>query len=258
MKLLTIDQPWATLVATGIMDIINLSHPVEVAGLTLIAAGKPAYAELWNRLPAELFSVMGNHLTMGNIPPIEAMPSGVIIGIANIGDAIDPTRRIESIWGGGKAMLHVEEAWTLPKPVLLPAAVPYDVVEYNELDPEVIASAQKVTLRKATVEGTKLQLPLSNAEYDALMAQRGGNMLRLNYYDEELYDIFCPTGGNELRSFAIVEVTAADGRQATFTCDDCHIDTFIASSGKPIKIPSIWSTDLVPDNCFTLTLTKRR
>lgn len=257
MKLLTIDQPWATLVVNGIMDIINLPRAVELEGLCLIAAGKPAYAELWNRLPAELFSVMGNHLTMGNIPPIETMPHGAIIGIANIAGSIRPDERIESIWGGGKAMLRVDEAWTLPSPLPIATTIPDDVMEYNELDPEVIASALKFPLRKATVEGTTLKLPLSNAEYDALIAQRGGNMLRLNYYDEEFYDIFCPTGGDELRSFSTVEVTASDGRSNDFICLDCQIDTFIGRSGKPIKIPSIWSADLVPDNCFTLNLSKR-
>ena len=84
MKLLTIKQPWASLICLGIKDVENRTwrHNSLIGDKLLIMSSKKdedmsTTNQIWNSEYQRL-------VLQGKIPPIEDLPKGVIIGYVDV------------------------------------------------------------------------------------------------------------------------------------------------------------------------------
>ena len=97
MKVLSIQQPWATLICHGIKNIENRSwKPQVIPKKILIHASKACTARCINQMPLEWAQDVLNEVKFGNVPDFKEMPSGAIIGYVTI-ERIDHKTN-NSIW----------------------------------------------------------------------------------------------------------------------------------------------------------------
>lgn len=118
MKALTIKQPWAYLIASGIKDIENRTWPTKYRGKIFIHAG----ASSAGILPWILSTQQSNFITCN----VEKMPPKEMVFSAIIGevDIVDCVTHHPSIWaevniGGGKPICN----WVLSNPILYPEPI---------------------------------------------------------------------------------------------------------------------------------------
>lgn len=108
MKTLSIQQPWATLICSGIKDVENRTWKAsKVPGKILIhASSKKVSGNFLDELPLDWMIAMKQEMLYGNIPEFSEMPTSAIIGYATVTGFEETT---DSIWDGGEGIIK----WTL-------------------------------------------------------------------------------------------------------------------------------------------------
>lgn len=105
MKALSIKQPWASLIATGIKDIENRTWRIKIRGRIYIHASGNQPKEFSSILGAERFNAFHNHLESGRFAMELALghkwTAGAIIGEVDI---IDCVQRHPSVWAEHSAV----------------------------------------------------------------------------------------------------------------------------------------------------------
>ena len=98
MKALVLKQPWATLVASGIVDVLQLAKGTDYRGRVLLYAKQTMLSvKDYEALPIEWIDTIDNHIDFGNLEGI--YEKSAFIGFA---DLIDVTKEPnDSIWSKG-------------------------------------------------------------------------------------------------------------------------------------------------------------
>lgn len=92
MKTITIWQPWASLVATGIKRNETRGYPISYRGPIAIHAGKKSVHEVWSRyLDHETREVICRRLNLTDHTGLEVFSLGCVIATANLVDCIEIT-----------------------------------------------------------------------------------------------------------------------------------------------------------------------
>lgn len=99
MKTLSIQQPWASLIATGIKDVEVRSWDTSHIGKILIhASSKKVTASLYDKIPMELSAEIENAQLYGLLPFDDVLPTSAIIGYVEISDCVQ--QQVDSLWSG--------------------------------------------------------------------------------------------------------------------------------------------------------------
>lgn len=146
MKAITIRQPWASLICSGMKDIENRSWRTNFRGRVLIHAavshGKKFRASLTDEQMKAAFSTIAEECMLKNIP------FGAIIGSVEI---IDCTQNHPSIWAE-KGVWN----WILANAELFPQAIPYkgklSFWDYPGINSEFDEDGHKVCMCTMNVE----------------------------------------------------------------------------------------------------------
>lgn len=113
MKAITIKQPWASLIVSGLKDIENRSWKTNFRGRVLIHAGKAVSKNGWREMNQRQIDVAANTKMMGAI--FNELPFGAIIGSVEI---VDCVQNHPSIWAEKGAW-----NWVLANPVMFPEPI---------------------------------------------------------------------------------------------------------------------------------------
>ena len=159
MKVLSLPQPYASVIAAGIEDFKNMIwRPKDESLRILIHANKKGISKrsfIANELTEE-FQEVFNHIAFGNIPDFKDMPCGAIIGYVTV-DRTQKSfddRSISYDW-------FFKDAYLFDKPITgvngRPRLWDYEVDE-NNLPP-----AHKVKLNNAQLDEDDIYIPLSEA-----------------------------------------------------------------------------------------------
>lgn len=162
MKCLSIQQPWASLICSGIKDVENRSWRINNApGKILIHAGKTMRGNEAD-MPIFFNIIMQNAMIEGSLPKWEDMPRGSIIGCADIVDFVDIS---DSIWaqeGPG-----AEWKWVIENARLFKEPIPYKgkqgLFEVPEIDENNLP--ESIDLLELRREGKTLFIPLAPDVY---------------------------------------------------------------------------------------------
>lgn len=96
MKALSIIQPWASLIATGIKDIENRTWRTNYRGEFLIHASAKHLKEGWNALTMEQCKAAKRLICpFGNVNDVKLLPVSAIIGKATL---VDCVQNHPSVW----------------------------------------------------------------------------------------------------------------------------------------------------------------
>lgn len=121
MKAITIKQPWAHLICSGIKDIENRTWPTKFRGLVLVHASAKSSGKMIDLLTDEQY----DYVKKSGWKPSTDMPLSAIIGSVEI---VDCFINYKSIWAektdGYDFDSPIIYNWVLKNPIMFPEPIP--------------------------------------------------------------------------------------------------------------------------------------
>ncbi len=211
MKVLSVKQPWATLICSGIKDVENRSwKPNNIPGRLLIHAGATKIgSKTFAGVPEEIFSNVINHECLGNISVLESLPTGAIIGYVTVAGFEEG--EMETVWADGPGVIKwkLEDAWMFDKPILNVKGKlnlwDYDLDE-NNLPPAHQVDLECIDINDAEDE---VFIPCDEESFKQIGAGEY-NSVKL-YLTSDLIDLLCvENGGLDMKPFKSVTLSYGD------------------------------------------------
>lgn len=167
MKALSVQQPGASLICSGIQDIENRSwKPKKAPGRILIHATRKKVPKNFDFVyfPDLEISVVSNLKKYGILPEFEDIPVSAIIGYVNV---IDFTTDSDSLWAlGGAIHWHLKDAYLFDEPIK-DVKGKLNLFEYP-LDENNLPPAHKVEMVLPQIENEKLIVHVGPSEWKYL------------------------------------------------------------------------------------------
>lgn len=164
MKVLSVQQPWASLIVAGIKKVENRSwQPKVVPGRILIHASKKTSLRSMGSEPIEWVHEILNHQIYGNLADFDQLPSNAIVGYVTF-DCIDKDNA-NSVWAAGESneeklfYWHVKDAYVFDEPI---TNIKGKLWLWNyDLDEDNLPPAHKVEVNFPTLKGKEVIIPLN-------------------------------------------------------------------------------------------------
>ena len=230
MKVLSVQQPWASLIVAGIKKVENRSwQPKQVPGRVLIHASKRTSLRSMGNEPIEWVQEVLNQQTYGNFADFDLLPSNAIVGYVTF-DCIDKDNA-NSVWAAGESneeklfYWHVKDAYVFDKPINNVKGKLW-LWDYP-IDEDNLPPAHKVEINMPTLNGKNITVPLNELLWKEL---KPNNSLALELgtlanelclpeaYDLKPMDTITFTHKGEKRTFKLRPETEAqfytDGSEA--------------------------------------------
>lgn len=211
MKTLSVKQPWATLICSGIKDVENRSwKPNEVPGRILIHAGSTKISsKTFEGIPEEIFSNVFNSECLGNLPELESLPTGAIIGYVTVSGFEDG--KMETVWADGQGVIKwkLEDAWMFDEPILNVKGN-LNLWDYD-LDESNLPPAHQVDLEFIDINDAEDEvfIPCDEESFKQIGAGEY-NSVKL-YLISDLIDLLCVSnGGLDMKPFKTVTLSYGD------------------------------------------------
>ena len=174
MKCLSVRQPWASLLVSGVKDVENRTWATHYRGKLLIhASSKKIPHDEYDYYPYEWYNSLMNAVTTNAIPSAGQFPYSAIIGYVTLKDCITDSK---SIWAQ-QGCVHwvVSDAYLFDTPILNVKGQ-LNVFEYPEIDENNLPPAHKADGYGISLEGSELVVKTS-AEILSIIMKQQGNML---------------------------------------------------------------------------------
>jgi len=230
MKIIQIDQPWASLIVSGVMDVAqampderNYRGPAIVVSTT-----KDNPEDELNRIPYEWVQVILNSIYTGNLPEFEEMPLGKAVGIVDIIDCVD---EVYSMWDNndGKPKFRLSNARILKRPLK-----GWKNISEDNIPPTYVHKKSEMKL-----EGDKFIIPVGKIAFERYSS---GEYHTINFMiDEEIErsGIFPDLTSYDTKPIKVVELVCGSNR-TLFDVIGIEAGVKIGSDGEEIYIPSIY------------------
>lgn len=221
MKVLSVQQPWASLIVAGIKKVENRTwQPKQLPGRILIHASKKTSLRLMDNEPLEWVQEIFNEQLFGNLPDFADMPSNAIIGYVTV-ERIDKDNN-HSIWAAGENddeklyYWHLTDAYVFDEPIVNVKGKlhlwEYDIEESN------LPQAHKVEVACVTIDGDNINVPLTKADLTNLQPNQSISIelgtLANELCQPEVYDLkplktVTFSNGSLRRTFELLSETGA-------------------------------------------------
>ena len=242
MKVLSLQQPWASLIAAGIKDVENRTwKPKEIPSKILIHASEKCTMRTVGNEPIEWIQEIMNEQMMGNIPEFTDMPSNAIIGYFSI-DRID--KKIDSsIWASGEDdsedlyYWHVKDCYLFDEPIKDVKGKLW-LWDYD-LDENNLPPAHKVELKNYDAKDDDFIFPVTEEKWNSLEENQ--------YLTFDLgvssADVLCNEGTYDLKPCKNIVFTC-NGKSRKFKLTE-ETETRVATNEKnePTKYFSLLNPD---------------
>ena len=164
MKVLVLQQPWAQLVATGAIDMVNLDFGTDFRGKVLIyAASEPMTEDFFNDICVEWAKSISNEQAFGNIAVDQDLPLNAIVGVAELTECTDGPS--DAFWAGDASQYHWKfqgaELFDCPNTSIVPEATFGDC----EILEKAMPTHEKYELKYPTLQGAQLVVPVGENEF---------------------------------------------------------------------------------------------
>ena len=237
MKTLSFQQPWATLVASGIKDVENRTWDTKYRGKFLVhASSKKVTKDFEYSLPFEWGNEIINQQIWGNIAPLHELPTSAIIGYVELEDIVENSN---SIWAAPEQKHWiVKNAFLFDEPIMNVKGK-LNLFDYP-LDEDGLPPAHKLQLRHPKLEGKTLTILASDEDCEDFTENKDINSLQF----ERSADLEILFDGNG----TLKEVTkiVIEGQTKSFESDIEYVDyvTMFEKDGKtPIRVWSLKTGD---------------
>ena len=183
MLALSVTQPWASVILTGLKDVENRGYrPAKAPGRILIHATKKAIPGNWEAYPSEHVSNVKNMRLMGQIPEYKDMPLGAIIGYV---DCYDIVQDSDSMWAQPDSYHWcLRDAHIFDEPIYGVKGARGHLFDVPEIDEDNLPASHEWICSSPDVQGDTVILPVS----DAVMAQIEAGADHITYDDTGIMD----------------------------------------------------------------------
>ena len=179
MKTLSVRQPWASLLVSGLKDIENRTWAPNYKGRILIHASSTKVPKNFaDRIIFDVNNEIENEQMFGNFPEYEDLEYSAIIGYVTVnGDCDDST----SVWAVPvEHQWHIEDAYIFDEPIR-GIKGKLNLFETPEIDENNLPPAHKLVRRAPRLEGDCLVVPLTESSLNDVLED---GMLHLSVTDE--------------------------------------------------------------------------
>lgn len=238
MKAIVIEQPWAQLVATGIVSVINRAEGTDFRGRVLLcAASTPVTGETYDSLYIEWIQSITNHQIFGNLPYEDEMPLGAVIGWAELTDCA--AGESEGLWDGAAE----EYKWRFRDARLFEKPVPCKLPDkgFFEMEDEEFPAAKAVRLAYPRLEGELLVIPVEKYTFKDARQQSGFGIALLEG-EEYVSALFTSAESSELRRISAIRFECG-GKSFTRQVTDCGIFEATDENGEKVYGYSVYDPD---------------
>lgn len=221
MKVLSVQQPWASLIVAGIKRIENRTwQPKELPGRILIHASKKTSLRAMGAEPLEWVQEIFDHQIYDNLADFPDLPDGAIIGYATV-EKVDKDRA-NSVWAAGEDndpklfYWHLTDAHLFDTPIT-GVKGKLHLWEYD-IDEDNLPPAHKVQVQFPVVTDDNVTVPVNAVIWDNLTTENWfslelgtlANILCLpDVYDLKPLSTITFTHKGEQRTFALLPETEA-------------------------------------------------
>ena len=207
MKVLSVQQPWASLICAGIKDVENRTwKAAKVPGRILIhASSKKVTRNFFAGIPEQLVSFINNEISFGNFPELDTLPTSAIVGYVTVTGFEEG--EVNSIWSDGPGVIKwkLEDAWMFDEPILNVKGK-LNLFDYDEIDENNLPPAHKVELEDIWLSESEDEVFVPcepNLFKDIEAGKIGGIELFLTPY---LMDVLCVEDAFKMKPFKSVTV----------------------------------------------------
>ena len=162
MKALSVTQPWASVICTGLKDVENRKwQAAEAPGRILIHATSAKVPGNWENCPSEYVSLVKNGRLMGHFPEYEDLPYGAIIGYVDCYRIVTDS---DSMWAQPDSFHWcLRDARFFDEPVYGVKGVRGHLFDVPEIDENNLPPSHEWTCVFPDIQGDTLILPVSDA-----------------------------------------------------------------------------------------------
>ncbi|MCI6643209.1 MAG: ASCH domain-containing protein [Alloprevotella sp.] len=167
MKTLSVRQPWASLLVSGLKDIENRTWAPNYKGRILIhASSTKVPKDFADKNIFETNNEIENEQMFGNFPEFENLDYSAIVGYVTVsGDGNDST----SVWAFPvEHQWHIEDAYIFDEPIRNVKGK-LNLFETPEIDEKNLPPAHKLVRRTPRLEGDCLIVPLTEDYLDHII-----------------------------------------------------------------------------------------
>ena len=237
MKALSVTQPWASVICSGVKDVENRNwKPATAPGKILIHATQAKVPSYFESVADEFNSIVKNERLMGHIPDYKDMPYGSIIGYV---DCYQIVQDSDSYWAQPDSY-H----WCLRDAHLFDEPIPdikgvrgrlFDV----DIDEDNLPLAHKVEIVEPRREGTRLILPVNAKYFNNVKNGDKEVWFELTIMNDWLY---FDEKGNELETESIELI--CQGEHLVKDVDMIVYDNYTDGEGKPVNCRSVDGSEI--------------
>lgn len=211
MKVLSVQQPWASLICAGIKDVENRTwKPAQVPGRILIhASSKKVTKNFFNRIPEEMESYIRNDVFLGNLPTLETLPTSAIIGFVTVTGFEEGN--MDTVWADGPGVIKwkLEDAWLFDEPILNVNGK-LNLFDYDGIDEDNLPPAHQVEIADVEPDDAEEEVivPCNKETFEQL---KNDELCDLNIYlTPYLQPILCEEGTLKLKPYKKVTFYGED------------------------------------------------
>lgn len=210
MKVLSVQQPWASAICTGVKDVENRTWQTKNApGRILIHASAKKVPKDFDEmnLDPEMISTMANLRLFGIMPEYEDMPLSAIIGYVDV-TGFDSDNNNDSPWAGANCThWHLENAYLFDEPIK-DVKGKLGLFDYP-IDENNLPPAHKVEQNFPVLEGEHLTVHVGDRAWQIL--QEDGTEFCVDINDPYTIGAICKEDSFEL--MPISEITFIHGNE---------------------------------------------
>ena len=239
MKVLSVQQPWASAICTGVKDVENRTwQPKSAPGRILIHASAKKVPKDFDalNLDPEMISTMANLRLFGIMPEYEDMPLSAIIGYVDV-TGFDSDNNNDSPWAGANSThWHLENAYLFDEPIM-DVKGKLGLFDYP-LDEDNLPPAHKVAQNFPVLDGECLTVHVGDRAWKVLEEDDSTFCIDIN--DPYTIGIICKDDSFELKP--VKELRIIHANKETKQNDvmvrkvtNCGWDTFRDENGNDAK-----------------------
>lgn len=235
MKTLSVRQPWASLLVSGIKDIENRSWAPNYKGKILIHASLAKVPKKFiEQNIIEQSSIIGNEQMFGNFPEFEEMTYSAILGYVTVDGDTDNS---QSVWAE-----PVEHQWIIKDAYLFDEPITgvkgkLNLFNTPEIDEDNLPPAHKLVRRAPEMKGNCLMIPTKEQRLESILED---GMFDLEITDEIIRLVEKPKGTYKDGENCLKDIRKVtfetEKRKVTVDVEDVCYQTYIdEATGKTLK-----------------------
>ena len=256
MKALVLKQPWATLVASGIVDVLQFNKNTDYRGRVLLYAKRTTLKDKdYADMPIEWLDTINNHFDFGNLETMGI--TSAFIGIADLVDVTTDTS--SSVWAKGNqgAFKWVfANAKLFDTPHLVNIRTNSLVIDTVELDENNLPPSHTAIIKYPYYEGKELVIPVGD-DYDCrirLLPDLQERFWELCFYDEHLQSLLMGESKRKKQSFCKSLRLVSPRRTVRFKVEDSAIGDVGDENDNAFMHPSVNCKKEIQEQVFVFKL----